>query len=146
MKEKEINFVTQEGVIIEVTATSALVEIESRGACASCQLNGSCVGSESECKIVEVALTPYQHYQIGERVAVKMEHSMGFKAVWIAYVLPLILLILTMVILSTVGVNELYIAIVTIGVITLYYIGLSLFRNHLNKDFTFKIEKLDNRQ
>jgi len=128
----------------EITPTSILVEIGAIGACSSCEVKGSCVVGGEEYKIIEVEKRGFVQFEIGERVSVKMRDTLGYKALWIAYLIPLLLLILSISILYKIGAQELYIALITIGVLSLYFFGLTIFRNNFKREFAFEIEKLDN--
>ena len=90
-------------------------------------------------KLVEVPAT--LGYEIGEEVWVLLKSTKGMKAVWLSYVLPLILMMAAILILTGLGVSELICGIGAIGVIALYYLLLFLFRKQVKKEYTFYIEK-----
>lgn len=137
--------VTHEGVITSVGEYSYQVEITSKSACAECHAKGVCSASEQEKKTVEVPLTignMSAGYEVGERVLVTLSSSMGFKAVIYAYGVPLVLLLVAMLVSSLCGLSELYVGLVGIGVVIIYYLALSFFKDRLSKVFTFSIEKI----
>ena len=92
-----------------------------------------------EKKRIEVPATT--GYEIGEEVWVNLKRSMGMKAVWIAYVLPLFLLIADILAFSATGASELLCGLSAIGVIAIYYLGVYLLRNKLKNEYTFYIKK-----
>ncbi len=127
------------GKIIDITPSEIIVEIVSKSACSSCHAASLCGMSEMEKKRIEVPAT--MGYEIGEEVWVNLKRSMGMKAVWIAYVLPLFLLIADILILSATGASELLCGLSAIGVIAIYYLGVYLLRNKLKNEYTFYIKK-----
>ncbi len=127
------------GKIIDITPSEIIVEIVSQSACSSCHAASLCGMSEMEKKRIEVPATT--GYEIGEEVWVNLKRSMGMKAVWIAYVLPLFMLIADILILSATGASELLCGLSAIGVIAIYYLGVYLLRNKLKNEYTFYIKK-----
>ena len=66
---------------------------------------------------------------------------MGFKAVWLAYAIPLLLLLAVVLGLYTLGVKELYAGLAGIGAALLYYLILRLFREKLSNEYSFFIKE-----
>ena len=136
--------IEHEGTVIAVDKDYISVEILNKSACASCHAKGVCGASEQSVKVVEVAqdiTTLACDFQVGERVNVVMSSSMGVTAIWLCYVVPLIVLMASILILSKCGVGELAVGLVSLGVVAVYYFGVYLFRNKISKIFTFSIEK-----
>ena len=127
------------GRILEITASTIVVEIIAEQACGSCSAASLCGMSEVKKKLIEIPAT--LGYEVGEEVWVILKRSMGMKAVWLSYVLPLVLLMAAILILSALGLSELLCGLGSIGVIALYYLLLFLFRNNLKKEYTFYIKK-----
>jgi Positive regulator of sigma E activity len=136
--------IEHEGTVIAVDKDYISVEILNKSACAACHAKGVCGASEQSVKVVEVAqdiTTLACDFQVGERVNVVMSSSMGVTAIWLCYVVPLIVLMASILILSKCGVGELAVGLVSLGVVAVYYFGVYLFRNKISKIFTFSIEK-----
>ena len=120
------------------------VEILNKSACAACHAKGVCGASDEKIKVVEVAqdiTTLTCDFQVGDRVNVVMSSSMGVTAVWLCYVVPLIVLLAAIFIFSKCGCSELVVGLGSLGVVAVYYFGVFLFRNKISKIFTFSIEK-----
>ena len=66
---------------------------------------------------------------------------MGLKAVWISYVIPLLILLILILSLSSVIGNEAYVGLVAIAGVALYYFVIWLLRNKLESEFVFYIEE-----
>ena len=80
-------------------------------------------------------------YQVGEEVLVVMKKTLGLRAVWISYVIPLIILMILLLSLPYLNFSELGAGLMAILGISLYYVGVFLFKDRLAKEFTFAIEK-----
>lgn len=136
--------IEHEGKVIAVDKDYISVEIINKSACAACHAKGVCGASDEAIKVVEVAqdiTTLTADYQVGETVNVVMSPAMGTQAIWIAYVVPLILLVTSILIFSLSGAGELTTGLGTLGVVALWYLGVFLFRNKISKIFIFSIEK-----
>ena len=136
--------VSHKGKIIGITPETTSVEIISESACASCHAKGLCGMSEHSSKVIEVPSDPFVIYELGEEVNVVLKASMGHKAVFIAYVGPLI--VLTAVLLGLLGLLGLGVAELVAGVsafaaIAVYYLFIRLLRDRLKSEYVFKIEK-----
>ncbi|MGN1226439.1 MAG: SoxR reducing system RseC family protein [Candidatus Cryptobacteroides sp.] len=127
------------GKIVEITPSTIVVEIIAEEACGSCSAASLCGMSEVKKKLIEVPAV--LGYEAGEEVWVLLKSSKGMKAVWLSYIVPLILLMATILILSGIEVSELICGLGSIGVIAVYYLLLFLFRNKVKKEYTFYIEK-----
>jgi len=121
------------------------VEIVNKSACAQCHAKSVCSASDESVKFVDVPLTIgtlTRRYDLGEEVMVVMSSSMGIKAAVLAYAVPLLVLLASMIIASRAGASELYVGLSGIAGVLLYYFVLLFFRGKLERVFTFSIEKL----
>ena len=136
------NEVSHEGTILEITPEFTSVEIVAQSACAACHARGLCGVADEKQKIIMVPTDPYATYKAGDKVLVLLKKSMGMKAVWISYVIPLFILMILILSLSSVTVHEVYYAgLAGIGGVALYYLVIYLFRDKLANDFVFYIKE-----
>ena len=136
--------IEHEGRVVAVDKDYISVEIVNKSACAACHAKGVCGASEESIKVVDVAQdikTLTEDYQVGETVNVVMSSAMGTQAIWLAYVVPLVVLMLSILVFSLCGAGELLMGLGSLGVVALYYVGLFLYRNKISKIFIFSIEK-----
>ena len=136
--------IEHEGRVVAVDKDYMSVEIVNKSACASCHAKGVCGASDEAVKVVEIAqdlTTLAADYQVGETVNVVMSPAMGTQAVWLAYVVPLIVLMAAILVFSLCGAGELLMGLGSLGAVALYYLGVFLFRNRISKIFIFSIEK-----
>ncbi|NCB18056.1 MAG: hypothetical protein EOM61_00355 [Bacteroidia bacterium] len=142
MNKKLPEYIDHEGVVKEVGPTYVLVEILNKSACSSCHAQGACSMGDIKAKLVEVEQEPGHEYAEGQRVSVKLRRTLGYKALWISYVIPLLILVVLLVSLSSAGLSELGTALSIIGTLALYYFVVWLMRDKLKKEFVFTVEKL----
>ena len=136
--------IEHEGKVVSVDKDYIGVEIVNKSACAACHAKGVCGAADESIKIVEVAqdiMTLTEDYHVGETVNVVMRPQMGTQAVWIAYVVPLIVLMSAVLVFWLCGASELVMGIGSLGILAVYYFIVFLCRNKISKIFTFSIEK-----
>ncbi len=137
MSGKEI---IHEGIIEKVGDHRVVVKFISEAACSDCHAKGFCSVPASGDKHLEV-ITPEKSFTTGERVRIILSQSHGFSAVFLAYLLPFILVISILLILYTLTHHEALSGISSLVVLFPYYLVLWRFRNTLGKRFNFRIRK-----
>lgn len=138
MKKDQISHT---GKILEITPETTTVEITVSSACAACHAKGMCGVSEEKEKVIVLPTDPYASYEVGDEVYVMLKKSMGMKAVWISYVIPLLILLILVLSLSSVIGNEAYVGLAAIAGVALYYFVIWLLRDKLESEFVFYIEE-----
>ena len=133
--------VSHRGKVVQVTPESTTVEIISSSACSACHASGVCGMSEYTKKAVEVPTRAWENFTPGEEVNVVLKVSMGHKAVWLAYVLPLLVLVAVLMGTLALGAGELTAGLGAIAGVALYYLFLWLFRDRLRNEYVFTIER-----
>ena len=133
--------ISHTGKITGITPEFTTVEIVSSSACSSCHAKGLCGMSEDKIKTIMVPTDPYASYSVGDEVNVLLKKTMGLKAVWISYVIPLAILMILILSLSAVTVHEAYAGLGAVAGVALYYLVIYLFRDKLSKDFVFYIKE-----
>lgn len=134
--------ITHQGRVVEINSQVISVEFINKSACSSCHAKSVCMASDESIKVIEVDNSlAYASYKVGDEVDILLKKSMGFKAVWFSYVIPLIILIVLLLSLSAFIENELIIGAVIVATLALYYFVIYLCRDKIAKDFVFVIEK-----
>jgi len=139
---KKVDYIDHQGKVIEANASYISVEILNKSACSSCHAKGACSMGDIKAKVVEVENTGIDLFSVGEVVNVKMKKTMGYKALWYSYLIPLIILMVLLLSLQSVGLSEPVIGLSIIGAISLYYLVIWLLRDRLKREFIFVVEKL----
>lgn len=135
--------VSHVGRIVEITPEFTTVEIISESACGSCHAKGLCSLGESKTKAIQLPTRGWDNYKIGDEVCVTLNATMGHKAVWIAYVIPLAILMATLLILTATGSGELAAGLWAIAAVAVYYICIKLFGKRLKNEYIFNIKNND---
>ena len=79
----------------------------------------------------------------GDQVEVEVREKLAWKAVLLAYILPFIVMLGIIAILNFVtDWSEAVVGTLSLCGIALYYIGLSVFKHRLQKQFTFTARKI----
>ena len=128
------------GKVVSMTPKTTTVQIVSQSACSECHAAGLCGLSEYTEKAIEVPTRPSATYGVGDEVQVVLKASMGFKAVWIAYFLPLVVLLAVALGLIALGVPELVSGLAGLGAVALYYLVVWLLRDRLRNEYVFTIQ------
>ena len=136
MKEE----VAHKGKVVKMTPQVTTVAILQHGACSQCHAAGLCGMSDLAEKTVEVPTDPYAFYGVGDEVEVLLKASMGMKAVWLAYFIPLLVLLAVVLTLSALHVGEVITGISALVAVGLYYLLLYLFRDKLKNEYVFTIK------
>ncbi len=134
------NQIAHKGRIVEITPDFTTVEIIVSSACSGCHAKGLCGMSEEKDKIIMLPTDPYAEHAVGDEVNVSTKMTMGLKAVWISYVIPLAILMILILSLSPVIGNEFLRGGVAIAGVAVYYFFIWLFRDKLSDEFAFYIE------
>lgn len=127
------------GVIRTEDNEKYYISIVSKSACAACSARGACNITEIKEETVEVYKNKNDKYKIGERVEVLMEKSQGARAVVLGYILPFVLLLVTLIISLNVFDDEGIAGLLALAILIPYYLVLYYFRNRVNDSFVFKI-------
>lgn len=138
------NEITHRGRVIEMTPEFTTVEIIVSSACSECHAKGLCGMSEDQQKLLSVPTDPYADHKVGDEVAVCTKKTMGLKAVWISYVIPLLVLMILILTLSTfLGDSAHREVIAGLGAlcgVAVYYLVVWLLRGKLQNEFVFYIK------
>ena len=134
------NEIAHKGKITDITPDFTTVEIVACSACSSCHAKGLCGMSEEQEKIIMLPTDPYATHKVGDEVEVCTKMTMGLKAVWISYVIPLAVLMILILSLSGIFESEVLRGLVAIGGVGVYYFIVWLFRERLKNEFTFYIK------
>lgn len=129
------------GIVDSVTGDCVKVRILQSSACSACKVAAHCHASETKEKIVEVTHVNPGAYSCGEHVVVMADTSVGFRASWYGYLLPLILMVLALVLVLRFCHSEGVAALSSLGILIPYYLILYFFRGKLKNNLSFELEK-----
>jgi sigma-E factor negative regulatory protein RseC len=130
--------IDHKGIVSKTDDKSVTVIISSEAACSGCHAEGACNLSGQKEKIIEIPGS----YDVspGDQVTINMKQSMGYAALFLGYIFPIVPVIIILVFLISINVSELAAGLGAIAVLIPYYIILYFFRNSINEKFTFTIK------
>ena len=151
--------IKHDGIIIALNEDgTALVRIVQTSACAACKAKAMCASAESAEKEMTVVLLsdngrsmgygvldadkPLLEYKVGDAVEVMVQQRMGWKAVVLAYLLPFFVMLAVMLVGNAIwAVREEILGTVALCAMALYYLVLGMFKDKLQKEFSFTARK-----
>ena len=132
--------ISHRGRIVSVTPEQTVVQIVSESACAACHAKGLCSLGDAKVKEISLPTRGWDNFAPGDEVSVVLRASMGHKAVWLAYVVPLLVLVAALLGTLAAGGSELLAGLVAIGAVALYYGVIWLLRERLRNEYIFNIK------
>lgn len=130
-----------EAVVVEVIAEQKRVDVEMvvSGACGSCKAKAVCGGGESQVRQVAAYTDHPELYNVGDRVVISIEQIMGYKAIVLSYIVPLIVMLVALALTHS-RYGDLVAGVSALGACALYYIVLAFFRKRLERVIVFSIK------
>ena len=148
--------IKHDGIIIALNEDgTALVRIVQTSACAACKAKAMCASAESAEKEMTVMLLGDGQWAVGDSVEVMVQQKMGWKAVVLAYLLPFFVMLAVMFVgngllamgdeatglLGDEAKREAVLGTVALCAMALYYLVLGMFKDKLQKEFSFTARK-----
>ena len=135
------DIIKHRGIVEKIDGSHVVVRIVQTSACSACSAKGLCNASESKEKQIDVyEVNPA--YRIGEEVVLCGTTSMGMKAVFLAFGIPVLLLLGALFVTMRITDGDaLLAAAVALLAVVPYYVVLYLMKDKMNKTFSFVIEK-----
>lgn len=144
--------IKHDGIVIAINGDgTARVRIVQASACSACKAKTMCASAESVEKEMEVVLLgdeamrregERQGFAVGDEVEVMVQQKMGWKAVILAYLLPFVVLIAVLLVgNSCFDVREEILGTIALCAMAVYYLVLGLFKDRLQKEFSFTARK-----
>ncbi len=128
------------GVIHQIDGRHIRVQILQESACSACHAKGACSAADMKDKFVDIE-SDGSDYKVGEQVSLYGQSSMGLFAVLLAFVIPFLIILLTLFILKNYIDNEAISGSIALGTLLPYFIILSFFNSRLKSKLKFQIKK-----
>ena len=138
------NTIKHLGIVESIQGSHLSVRIVQTSACAACSAKGHCSSADSKDKVIDIIDTAASSFRVGERVMVVGEMSMGMMAVALAFIIPFVLLVVSLFLFMSLIGNELYAALLSLTVLVPYYFVLWLNKTRLKQKFSFTIKPINN--
>ena len=135
--------IRHDGVVDSIEGDCIHVRIVQASACAACGAKSLCSAAESKEKIIDVYGADTSAYQVGQRVMVEGASSMGMKAVRLAFLFPLLLLVAAVAVaMWFTDSNEVAGAVAALVSLAVYFLVLFACKKRLITKFTFTIKTI----
>lgn len=134
------NKIKHTGIVDEVEGNCIHVRILQSSACSGCKVAAHCNASETKEKVIDVVTADARNYQRGDNVVVVADAAVGFRASLYGYLLPLLLMVVTLIALLAITKSEGIAALSAIGVLVPYYLMVYLLRNQIKNKLNFEIQ------
>lgn len=138
MKDSESLPINHAGIVKQNSGKSVTVSISATSACSGCHAKGSCNMLGVEEKLVEI--NGSYNVSEGDIVTILMKQSLGYRALLFGYVLPFLLILVTLITMSSMNFSELSTGLVSLATLLPYYSILFVFRKKVNEKFTFSLK------
>ncbi len=136
--------IKHEGRVDSIDGDCIHVRIVQASACAACGAKSLCSAAESKEKIVDVYGADTTAYQVGQRVMVEGAATMGMKAVRLAFLFPLLLLVAAVALVMWLADgNEALGAVAALLTLAAYFAVLFACKKRLAREFTFTIKSIN---
>lgn len=132
---KREKLIEHEGIIQSISGNSVQVLIVQNSACAGCHAQGVCTAADKTEKIINAQAM--ETLQAGDKVKVYAQQRLGLKAVLLAFVIPFLLILITLAVAGVFIDKEAVTGTIALAVLVPYYIILSFFKGKLQKEFVF---------
>ena len=130
------------GIVLSTEGSYARVQSTQSSACSECKARSMCTSSESSVK--EMNALMLEPMVAGDAVEVMVRERLAWKAVLLGYILPFIVMLAVIAVLDlTTSLSEAITGTVALCSIAVYYLILRLFRNKLQKQFSFTARKIN---
>lgn len=139
-KTKNEPVVRHEGIVSKISRDTITISLKGNINCEGCKAQSACGVSESNNKEIEVD-TSSNPLLLNENVEVLLQKSLGLKAVFWAYVLPFIIMMLVLLVTS-IFVEEWLAGVLALVILVPYYLIVLLLKPVFKKTFQVSILKL----
>lgn len=133
------DYIEHEGVVEEVSSQLIKVRIVNESACASCHAKGSCTAADLQDKLIDIYQSE-SSFEPGQKVMLLGKKILAPKAVLLAYIYPILLILAALVITFYLSNNELLAGGVSLAVLVPYYFIIYLQKDKLKRTFSFTIK------
>lgn len=136
-----MSVIEHSATIEQINGSVIYVNVANNSACANCSLNKNCGLFDTKNKSVTVMSSNPELYRIGQKVMVTIDEKKGWVAVAFGYIIPLILVLVTLIATNAITNDETASGIYSLMILIPYYLVLLLFKNTFTRKFDFRIKE-----
>ena len=130
------------GFVCSIHGNTMMVRIAVSSACSGCATKKFCFPSESKNR--DIPIEGFSgDFVLGEQVKIVMRQSLGFQALWIGYIIPFVVVLVTLLVAYQICENELVSGLSALLALIPYYLIIKLMYRKIAKSFSFSVQKLN---
>lgn len=134
--------ITHEGVVVGVEGQNVIVQFVQHSACSGCHAKALCSGGSSESAERRVVANSYgESYCVGDKVNVIVASGLAWSAVVIAFVVPLILALVSLFAVVSLTDSEVTGVLSALAILCIYYLVVWTQRNKLERRVDFTLQR-----
>ena len=137
----EQDYIVHSGTVSKILDNEVIVKIEDDAVCSACHVKGSCGLADKEDKTISVPRSG-DDYKVYDQVRILMRKDLGMKAIALAYIVPFVVLIISLLLFLTYF-SEWQAALLALMLVAMYFLVLSHFNKLIGKTFNVHIERLE---
>ena len=137
---KEQGIIEHQGIITGITRDKLSVNLLNISNCSGCHAKSMCNVSDVDNKTIEIDRQPEMALHIGDPVILKADKSAGPRALLLGYLLPFILVTVTLVVAFNLTGDEPFSGLLSLFMLFPYYLTIYLIRDRLKDKFSFGIK------
>ena len=129
------------GKIVNIDEDQIQVLITQNSACSGCHAKSACTAADSAEKIIDVVSND-KSFKVNDEVMLYGQRSSGLRAVLLAFVIPFLLILVTLFVLRYFTDNEPLSGTIALATLIPYYLILSFFKDKLKSKLQFYIKHI----
>ena len=130
--------IVHKAIISDIREKLIIAQISRGEACGSCALKEAC-GQTTNTHQVAIESDNTDQYSIGQQIEVIISQSQAYYAAFWGYLLPLVLILFVLFTTYTLSKSEELAAIVSLGILVIYYVLLWIFRSYFQRKLQIRI-------
>jgi len=135
------DFIKHQGKIERIDKQRIFVRIEQQAACQDCHAGAVCMASDKKDKVIEINEFSGS-FTLQEKVIVSVRQSTGLFAAFLAYIMPLVFVIIAIIAGIYASGSEVIGGLIGLSVLFPYYFILYLLRDKMKKKIIFSLSKI----
>ena len=132
--------IEQKGIIEDISVNSIKIRVRPLSACDSCQTKSICNIRGNRDNLIELTYKSGD-FSVGDMVNILIKRSSGYIALFLGYLLPLIIVLIFAILFLSLGYNEVIAGTGSLLILAPYYLILYSVRNSIKKRFKITLSK-----
>lgn len=137
---KQTGHIEHQGIVSKISDGKIYVNLTNVSNCDSCHVQSMCQVSDVDRKEIEIAGVQKNRFREGDKVEVSFSRSAGPKALFLGYLLPFFVVLLTLLITYEITGDEAVSGLSSLIILIPYYLILYSFRLKFKKIFAFTLK------